>query len=224
MTKSKLSRGAIVDTAIELADEEGLDALSMRSIGERMGVGAMSLYRHIANKDELIALMTDEVSGRNTYPSVDGQGWTWRDRVRIAAEIDWALYRQHPWVLLTFSMPRYGFGPASLSCLSWLVEGFAELNVSTREATAMAFTVWNHIAGATLPQISGALFAGDKSDPHGENGLQAILRGTSQFPVPPALAELDGAGAGGLTPEELLYSGLSALCDGFAARGAVSTP
>src|SRR5437763_13866566 len=79
MTEPKLTRAAIVDTAITLADEEGLDGLSMRHIAERMGVGAMSLYRHVANKDELLALMTDEISARNPYPSPEGKNWTWRD-------------------------------------------------------------------------------------------------------------------------------------------------
>ncbi|MBT9329369.1 TetR/AcrR family transcriptional regulator, partial [Salmonella enterica subsp. enterica serovar Typhimurium] len=68
MTEPKLSREAIVDAAIALADEDGLDALSMRRIADRMGVGAMSLYRHVAGKDELIAAMTDEVAGRYPYP------------------------------------------------------------------------------------------------------------------------------------------------------------
>ncbi|MFQ6392782.1 TetR/AcrR family transcriptional regulator [Nocardia sp. KC 131] len=218
MTEPKLTKPAIVDTAITLADAGGLDALSMRHIAERLGVGAMSLYRHVASKDELLAAMTEEISRRNPYPSAEGQDWTWRDRVRIAAEIDWALYQQHPWVLLTFATPRYSFGPQSLACLAWLVEGLRELNVSAREATAMAFTVWNHISGATLPQISGALFAPDGVDPEGDNGLRDLLQGKSQQPVPPALAELDGTGVTDLTSEDLLYLGLSALCDGFEAR------
>ncbi|QIS13302.1 TetR/AcrR family transcriptional regulator [Nocardia arthritidis] len=218
MTESKLTRAAIVDTAITLADTEGLDALSMRRIADRMNVGAMSLYRHVANKDELLALMTDEVARQNPYPSPDGKDWTWRDRVRIAAEIDWALYQQHPWVLLTFATPRYSFGPQSLACLAWLVEGFRELNVSTREATTMSFTVWNYISGATLPHISAALMARKEMNPEGTNGLRSLLEGRSQYPVPAALADLDGAGVSDLTQEDLLFLGLTALCDGFEAR------
>ncbi|WP_327118507.1 TetR/AcrR family transcriptional regulator [Nocardia sp. NBC_01730] len=224
MTEPKLNRAAIVDTAIALADTEGLDALSMRRIAERMGVGAMSLYRHVANKDELLASMTDEVARRNPYPSPEGRQWTWRDRVRIAAEIDWALYRQHPWVLLTFATPRYSFGPQSLACLAWLVEGFLELDVSTREATTMAFTVWNYISGATLPEISAALMARKGMNPEGDNGLRTLLKGAAQMPVPPALVDLEGSGASDLTQEELLYVGLDALCDGFAARAARRKP
>ncbi|WP_431951154.1 TetR/AcrR family transcriptional regulator [Nocardia lijiangensis] len=218
MTEAKLHRSAIIDTAIALADEEGLDALSMRRIADRMGVGAMSLYRHIANKDELLAAMTDEVTRRHPYPTVEGQGWTWRDRVRIAAEIDWDLYQRHPWVILTFAMPRYSFGPHSMACLAWLVEGFRELDVTAREAMQMAFSVWNYISGATLPQISSALMTRKGIDTDGDNGLRALLEGTPNWPVPAALAELQGAGVSDLTSEDLLYLGLEALCDGFAAR------
>ncbi|MEV6391428.1 TetR/AcrR family transcriptional regulator [Nocardia xishanensis] len=218
MTEPKLHRAAIVDTAITLADEEGLDALSMRHIADRMGVGAMSLYRHIANKDELLAAMTDEVTRRHPYPSPEGQGWTWRDRVRIAAEIDWDLYQRHPWVILTFAMPRYSFGPHSMACLGWLVEGFRELDVSAREALQMAFSVWNYISGATLPQISSALMTRKGIDTHGDNGLRALLEGAPSGPVPDGLAELQGAGVSDLTSEDLLFLGLEALCDGFAAR------
>ncbi|MEV6280088.1 TetR/AcrR family transcriptional regulator [Nocardia sp. NPDC051832] len=218
MTEPKLTRAAIVDTAITIADLEGLDAVSMRRLADRMGVGTMSLYRHVASKDELIAAMTDEVSRRNPYPPPAGQGWTWRDRIRIAAEIDWALYQQHPWVLLTFAMPRYSFGPHGLACLAWLVEGFRELDVPPREAMQMSFTVWNFISGATLPHISSDLLERKKIQPEETNGLRALLEGRPSTPVPDALADLIGAGVSELTQEDLLYAGLSTLCDGFEAR------
>lgn len=73
MTEPRLTKAAIVDTAISLADTDGLDALSMRRIADRMGVGAMSLYRHIANKDVLIAAMADEVAGRYPYRAVEAE-------------------------------------------------------------------------------------------------------------------------------------------------------
>lgn len=218
MTEAKLSREAIVDTAITLADAEGLDALSMRRIAERMGVGAMSLYRHVPGKDELVAAMTDEVARRYPYPRAEGRGWTWRDRVRIAAEIDWQLYQQHPWVLLTFATPRYSFGPQSLACLGWLVEGFGELGVSVREATRMTFTVWNHISGASLPNVSAALLSRKRADPDENNGLRALLDGRPLWDTPAALTELHGAGVDQLTALESLYDGLETLCDGFQAR------
>ncbi|MCM6772245.1 TetR family transcriptional regulator [Nocardia sp. CDC159] len=215
MTEPKLTRTAIVDTAIELADEAGLDALSMRRIAERMGVGAMSLYRHVPNKDSLLADMTDEVARRNPYP-VPEPGWTWRDRVRIAAEIDWRLYREHPWVLFTFAVPRYNFGPSSLACLAWLVEGFGEVTDDTRDATRMSLSVWSYIAGIALQNVSAAMLA-RRDGEHEESSFRALLDGNPRFPTPPPLRPLEGTGRVDLLdPEQLLYSGLEALCDGFA--------
>ncbi|WP_067689617.1 TetR/AcrR family transcriptional regulator [Nocardia jejuensis] len=220
MTEAKLTRAAIVDAAIALADESGIEALSMRRIAERMGAGAMSLYRHVPNKDTLLAAMTDEVSRRNLYPSPEGQNWTWRDRARIAAEVDWRLYQEHPWVLFTFAVPRYNFGEHSLIVLSWLVEGFTgELGVDTREATRMSLSVWSYIAGVALQQVSARLLSTRDTEPEECSGLTALLEGEPRWPTPPALADLHGTGDGDLLdPEHLLYTGLTALCDGFEAR------
>ncbi|ATL67604.1 TetR/AcrR family transcriptional regulator [Nocardia terpenica] len=217
MTEPKLTRAAIVDAAIGLADEAGLEALSMRRIAERLGVGAMSLYRHVPNKDTLLAEMTDEVARRNPYPD-PRPGWTWRDRVAIAADIDWRLYQEHPWVLFTFAVPRYNFGRHSMTCLAWLVEGFTELTDDRREATRMSLSVWSYISGIALQQVSATLLA--KRDSEEEiSGMAALLEGAPLWPSPPALAPLEGTGRGDLlNPERMLRSGLDALCDGFAAR------
>ncbi|SUD49216.1 Tetracycline repressor protein class D [Nocardia otitidiscaviarum] len=217
MTEAKLTRAAIVDTAITLADKSGLEALSMRRIADHLGAGAMSLYRHIPNKDVLLSDMTDEVARRNPYPDPTGQDWTWRDRVRIAAEVDWRLYQEHPWVLFTFAVPRYNFGPHSLTCLSWLVEGFRELDIDTREATRMSLSVWSYIAGVALQQVSSNLLASKETDPDQKSGLAALLDGTPRWETPPGLAALHGTGATDLLdPVLMLDAGLTALCDGFA--------
>ncbi|WP_227982527.1 TetR/AcrR family transcriptional regulator [Nocardia spumae] len=214
----RLTRAAIVDTAIALADADGIEGLSMRRIADRMGVGAMSLYRHVPNKDALLAEMTDEVARRYPYPEPDS-GWTWRERVRAAADIDWQLYRLHPWVLFTFAVPRYNFGPHSLACLAWLTEGFTELTDDRREATRMALQVWSYIAGIALQQVSASMLAERDADDEETSGLTALLEGTPRWPSPPALAPLEGTGTGDLLdPERQLHSGLIAMCDGFAAR------
>lgn len=219
MTEVKLTRTAIVEAAITLADESGLDALSMRRIADSMGVGAMSLYRHVPNKDALLGAMTDEVARRNPYPDPAGQGWTWRDRVRIAAEIDWRLYQEHPWVLFTFAVPRYNFGPHSLTCLDWLVEGFREFDVDSREATRMSLSVWSYIAGVALQQVSATLLASKDTELDQQSGLAALLEGTPRWPTPPALTDLVGTGADDLLdPVRMLDAGLDALCAGFVAQ------
>lgn len=215
----RLSRAAIVETAITVADADGIDGLSMRRIADHLGVGAMSLYRHVPNKDTLLAEMTDEIAGRYPYPAPE-PGWTWRARVRVAADVDWQLYRRHPWVLFTFAVPRYNFGPNSLACLGWLTEGLTELTGDTREATAMALEVWSYIAGVALQQVSAQMLAARVEITGEPSGLTALLQGTPHTPSPPALTSLQGTGLGDLLdPQRQLHSGLSALCDGFALRG-----
>jgi AcrR family transcriptional regulator len=70
-----LSRDAIVDAAMVILDAEGLDAVSMRAVADRLGTGPASLYAHVSGKDELTALMLDRVIGEIEIPTVDPARW-----------------------------------------------------------------------------------------------------------------------------------------------------
>lgn len=95
-----LSLDRIVAAAVEVADElsrtEGLDALSMRSIATRLGVGTMSLYRYVPGKSELLDLMLDHVVD---FPEEAAQpdGRTWREILTADARYHWRLCLDHPW-------------------------------------------------------------------------------------------------------------------------------
>ena len=89
-----LSRERILSAAITLADEGGIDSLSMRKLAERLGVEAMSLYNHIANKDDLLAGIVEAVAGEIATPSADTE---WKTAIReIATSAHESLLR-HPW-------------------------------------------------------------------------------------------------------------------------------
>ncbi|GAA1621742.1 TetR/AcrR family transcriptional regulator C-terminal domain-containing protein [Nonomuraea maheshkhaliensis] len=92
-----LSRDRIVSEAIQLLDAEGIDALSMRSLGARLGAGATSLYRHVANKDELIELVVDEIYGEVRVPAADLAHW--RAAVTDSAHSLRSMVLRHPWVV-----------------------------------------------------------------------------------------------------------------------------
>src|SRR5262249_62077561 len=77
-----LDRPLIVRTALELLDEAGLDRLTMRTLAERLNVKAASLYRHVHDKDELLALVGDEISGEIPLPRGSGD---WRTQLTEAA-------------------------------------------------------------------------------------------------------------------------------------------
>jgi len=103
-----LSRDAIVREAIALLDAEGVDALSMRKLGARLNAAATSLYRHVANKDELMELAVDEVAAEVTVPATDGRDW--RAAVTQAARSFRDTVLHHPWLASVM-------GHAGLACL-----------------------------------------------------------------------------------------------------------
>ena len=91
-----LSVDKVVAAAVELADAEGLAALSMRRVADRLGVGTMSLYTYVPGKAELLDLMLDTVLAEEARP--DGAGG-WRGGLELRAREDWALFHRHPWIL-----------------------------------------------------------------------------------------------------------------------------
>jgi AcrR family transcriptional regulator len=108
--RSPLSRERVLLAAVALADEHGIASLSMRRLGDVLGVEAMSLYNHVANKDELLDGMVDLVFGEIDLP-VGGADWktAMRERAQSARQ---ALGR-HPWVIVLMST-RTSPGPATL--------------------------------------------------------------------------------------------------------------
>ena len=77
-----LDQGRVVAAALALLDEVGLDELTMRRLAERLGVQAASLYRHVRNKDDLLALLADEISGEIPLTPATG---TWQERLTAGA-------------------------------------------------------------------------------------------------------------------------------------------
>jgi AcrR family transcriptional regulator len=99
--RSGLTVRAIVDAAIELADADGIGALSMRAIAGRLGAGTMSLYTHVPSKPVLIELMIDAVCGQ-VYAGLGepaGQPGGWRGALTFIAQRNWDLFLRHPWLL-----------------------------------------------------------------------------------------------------------------------------
>ena len=93
-----LDREQIVRTAIAIADAEGLEAVTMRRVAQRLNTGAMSLYRHVPDKEALVSMMMetilgDEMEGRPQLLATDD----WRTALRALAQATWQLSRKHRW-------------------------------------------------------------------------------------------------------------------------------
>ncbi|MEU6644818.1 TetR/AcrR family transcriptional regulator [Saccharomonospora sp. NPDC046836] len=104
------SRDQIADAGIDIADEQGIDAVSMRKVAARLGTGAMSLYRYVDSKEGLVELMADRMLGRANWPELSGD---WREDLRTIIRGHRVAVLAHPW-LSTVWAGRPAFGPNML--------------------------------------------------------------------------------------------------------------
>jgi AcrR family transcriptional regulator len=114
--RPNLSIAQIVDAAIEIATADGLGEVSMNRVAERLGRSAMSLYRYVRNKDELLQLMTD-VSALHAVPPEPDETLGWRPNLERWAYALVGLYRSMPWVLHVPLGPTPPIGPGQLTWL-----------------------------------------------------------------------------------------------------------
>lgn len=110
--RSRVTTSAVVDAALTLADAEGLAAVTVRRLGEALGISTMSVYTHVNGRDDLLVLMADTAYGRMPRRTYGSAGW--RTRVRRVAEANLALHLDHPW-LLEVADDRTAFGPGTIA-------------------------------------------------------------------------------------------------------------
>jgi AcrR family transcriptional regulator len=163
--RSGLTLKAIVAAAIDIADTNGVDALSMRKVAERLGVGTMSLYTHVPGKADLIDLMFDTVYGE-LYASVESpsqQPGGWRGALHFIAQQNWDLYHRHPWMLQA-ATGRSILGPhAALKCEAEL-RPLDQLGLSDVEMDAVLTLILTHVEGAARSGHAGSHSTGHKND------------------------------------------------------------
>ncbi len=119
-----------------IADAEGIDALTMRSLAREVGVKPMSLYHHIANKDDILDAIVDIVFNEIALP-VDNTDW--RTAIRDRTNSTRAVLRQHPWAI-SMMQSRLNPGPATLRHHDWVIGTFRGAGFSW-VMTAHAFSL-----------------------------------------------------------------------------------
>jgi AcrR family transcriptional regulator len=151
--KPGLTVERVVAAAIELADAEGLEALSMRRVADRLGVGTMSLYTYVPAKAELLDVMLDTVLAEEARP--DGAGG-WRAGLERRAREDWALYHRHPWVL-QISPARPLLGPNETELFEATLSAVAGTGLSGAEMVLAVSLVAEYTRGAAQNAVGAAL-------------------------------------------------------------------
>ena len=153
--RSGLTLKAIVVAAIDIADTNGVDALSMRKVAERLGVGTMSLYTHVPGKADLIDLMFDTAYGE-LYTSVESpsqQAGGWRGALEFIAKQNWNLYHRHPWMLQA-ATGRSILGPHAALKYEAELRPLDRLGLSDVEMDSVLTLVLTHIEGAARAQVT----------------------------------------------------------------------
>lgn len=213
--KRALTREQMLRTAIGIADVEGLDAVSMRRLAVELGIGPMSLYRHVANKDELVAQMADEVFGETELPEPGSDGW--RADLELIARRQWRLCRRHLWLPRAVSFTRPLLVPNMMAHTEWTLRALDGLGLPAKTRIREALTLH-------LLVISAAMSVAEETEAEQNTGVtfdqwrltrQARadeLLGSGRFPLLAAVREE-------MQPDldRLFEYGLARHLDGFAA-------
>lgn len=154
--RTPLSRDRILRAAVELADQRGVEALTMRKLGDVLGFEAMSLYRHVANKDDLLDGMLDLVLGEWELPAAGGE---WAEAVRRSAVSVHDALARHPWAAALLMAPSR-LQPARLRYMEALLGRLRSAGFSA-DTTYVAYHVLDaHIFGFSLWE-TGHTWTGD---------------------------------------------------------------
>ncbi|MFD4763315.1 TetR/AcrR family transcriptional regulator [Streptomyces sp. NPDC058439] len=146
------SRAKITEAAVRIADAEGLEAATMRRIAAEIGAGAMSLYRYVPNRENLVELMADQVMGEIDVTDMPSGDWR-ADLTRYAGE-QRTMWMRHPWIA-TVQRSLPSFGPNQLLLVERLM-GVLDAFVPIDENLGLVALLNSYVEGTVREEISTA--------------------------------------------------------------------
>lgn len=147
--RAPLTRDRIVGAAVALADAEGLAGLSMRKVARDLGFEVMSLYNHVANKNDLVRAMLEHVTAEVPLPSLDDG---WRAAVRRHSIETKEMFERHRWAVTVWvsTLP----GPVRFDHMEWLLATIDTSGLDDRTAHDAFHAITNHVVGFMLANVS----------------------------------------------------------------------
>jgi AcrR family transcriptional regulator len=213
------SRNEIAAAAIEIADADGLEAVTMRRVAAEVGCGTMTLYRYVPTKDHLLELMIDVVTGETVLPDLPAGDW--REGLRTVAAMHRDTLLRHPW-LASLQSGRPSFGPNSLRTMEWAAGVLHDLSLDIDQVLIMMNTLRAFVLGAVVEELA-------EQEAQRRSGLStaqwqarmapyvATLMASGRYPTFNKIitdARLPHSDGG---PDEGFALGLELVLDGFAA-------
>ncbi len=174
--RTPLSSERILRAALAIADEAGLEALTMRRLGRQLDVEAMSLYKHVANKDEILDGIVDIVVGEIQLPPA---GADWKTAMRMRASSAREVLASHSWAIGMMES-RAALGPAAMRYTDAVIGSLRAGGFSVEKAAHAFLLLDSYIYGFVIQEMSFSFGTSDESADRSEGVLEASS--ADQFP------------------------------------------
>jgi AcrR family transcriptional regulator len=223
--RAPLNRERVLQAAIRLADQGGIESLTMRKLARELGVEAMSLYNHVANKDDLVDGIVDLVVSEIDLPStVEG----WETAIREYAISAHEALLRHPWACTLVMSPTTTrtLRTPRLRYMEWLLRQLREAGFSPELTYHAYHALDGHILGFTLWQLghsAGAKELGDAQDlaDFAAKFLRELRAGDYPYLAEHVEQHLTAFGDGGASDSEFEF-GLGLILDGLKRGGGLA--
>jgi AcrR family transcriptional regulator len=209
--RKPLSRDRVLRAAMRLADEGGLESVSMRRLGQALRVEAMSLYKHVANKDDILDGVADLVTSEFEVPSVDAD---WKTAIRRSAISSHQVLGRHPWASGLIES-RINTGPARLRYLEALIGVLSAAGFTMPGVLRAIMTLDSYTYGFVLQELAWPVDVEDAPE-----AAASFARGlpASEYPNLLAMAEMVTTAPRGVPVDfefglDLILDGLERLRD-----------
>ncbi|MEV5206560.1 TetR/AcrR family transcriptional regulator C-terminal domain-containing protein [Micromonospora sp. NPDC053740] len=143
-------REQVVAAAVAIADAEGLHGLSMRRLAGQLGIPTMAIYRYVADREELVLFMIDEVMADNPPPALTPDRDGWRACLEAFARLQWAMYRRHAWLAQALSFTRPLPAPHAMAHTEFAMRALDGRGLDLNAQFTAAVTVANYVRGTAV--------------------------------------------------------------------------
>lgn len=214
--KREMSIERIVDAAVEIADAEGLAAVSMSRVAQSLGYTTMSLYRYVTAKDDLLVLMQERGTGLPPEPDPEVDPSDWRERLRAIGRAQIDMHRVHPWLL---DIPIQGtpITPNNLAWMDAMLSALSDVPLDEDERVAVILLVTGQLRWQSTIERSYEVAADAAGiDPQAiDDGRSAVLDAFVTAEEFPALRRAVDAGVFAEGEDPFAF-GLERVLDGVA--------
>lgn len=212
--RTPLTRERVLLAAVELADAKGLQALSMRRIGQQLGVEAMSLYNHVANKDAILDGVVDLIVAKIALPTLD---MPWREAMALRAWSAREVLLRHPWMAALLESRISGsMGEARLRYADTILGVLMKNGFTVEQAYQSFITLDSFIYGFVMQEVHWDQASDDRKANVAEIPWEDYPHMAQAMASLQAMMEDIPDGAAGYAPQ--FEFGLELVLDGIAMR------